>query len=52
MLVLSPDDISKEKVAEIKRQFVDLNMTNLTEGESRILQPLIKKLLKDLKYSS
>ena len=46
---LSISDISKEKIAELKQKLTELEPVSLTEGESRILSSLIKKLLKDLK---
>jgi len=46
---LGISDISKEKIAELKQGFSNLDTPNLTEKETRILQALIKKLLKDLK---
>ncbi len=46
---LGISDISKEKIVELKQSFSSLDMPNLTEEETRILQTLIKKLLKDLK---
>ena len=42
-------DISKGRIAELKQKLTELEPTSLTEGESRILSSLVKKLLKDLK---
>ncbi|MDP2669160.1 MAG: hypothetical protein Q8P07_04985 [bacterium] len=47
--ILGISDISKEKISELKQGFSNLDTPNLTEEETRILQALIKKLLKDLK---
>lgn len=49
---LSISDISKEKIAELKQNFLTLKVDNLTKEETIILQSLIKKLLKDLKTLS
>ncbi len=46
---LGISEISKEKIAELKRTFAEVEIQNLTEVENRVLQSLIKKLLKDLK---
>ena len=47
--ILPISDISKEKIADLKQKFAELEMTDLSEEESRVLQSLVKKLLKDLK---
>ncbi|OGD08322.1 hypothetical protein A2397_03775 [Candidatus Amesbacteria bacterium RIFOXYB1_FULL_44_23] len=47
--VLPISDISKEKIADLKQKLISQDPSNLSEGESRILQSLVKKLLKDLK---
>jgi len=46
---LGISDISKEKIAELKQNFSNLEAQNLTKKETMALQALIKKLLKDLK---
>lgn len=50
--ILGISDISKEKIAELKQSFSSLNKPDLTEEETRVLQALIRKLLKDLKSMS
>jgi hypothetical protein len=47
--ILPISDISKEKIADLKQKFVELETTNLSEEENRISQSLVRKLLKDLK---
>ncbi|MCX6766556.1 MAG: hypothetical protein NT170_02130 [Candidatus Moranbacteria bacterium] len=47
--ILGISDISKEKIAELKQSFSNLETLNLTEEETRVLQALVKKLFKDLK---
>lgn len=50
--ILPISDISKEKIADLKQKIAELEPASLSEEESRILQSLIKKLLKDLKSLS
>lgn len=45
-------EISKAKIEEVKKKIAELEIPDLTEEEKRILQPLIKRLLKDLKSLS
>lgn len=47
--ILPISDISKEKIAELKQKIAGLEPESLSEEESRVLQSLVKKLLKDLK---
>ena len=50
--ILEISEISKEKIAELKQNFLNLDTQDLTDVESRVLQTLIKKLLRDLKSLS
>lgn len=47
--VLPISDISKEKIVDLKQKLIGQEPTNLSDEESRVLQSLVKKLLKDLK---
>ena len=49
---LGISDISKEKIAELKQNFSNIETQNLTAEEIGVLRSLIKKLLKDLKTLS
>ncbi len=44
-------EISVEKITELKQKLAGLEVGSLIEKETRVLQSLIKKLLKDLKFS-
>lgn len=46
---LGISEITKERVRELKQEFLNLETPNLTEEETRLLQALVKKLLRDLK---
>lgn len=50
--ILSASDISQERFKDLKEELVKSERIDLNEEEKRILQSLVKSLLKDLKSLS
>ncbi len=47
--ILPISDISKEKIMNVKQKIYGLELENLSAEESRVLQSLIKRLLKHIR---